>query len=72
MTEEQFKLAAELRDHIAVLREELSPVQQLLFHKLQQLDYGSFAEQQSALKSIGSIATTDLNATLQKQMPTGL
>ena len=39
------------------LREELSPVQQLLFHKLQQLDYGSFAEQQSALKSIGSITT---------------
>ena len=72
MTEEQYKLAAELRDHISVLREELSPVQQLLFHKLQQLDYGSFAEQQSALKSIGTISPTYLNVALQKQMPKGL
>lgn len=53
VAEEQFQRAAELRDHLAALREELPPRQQFLLHKLQQLDFGSPEEQLAAMKAIG-------------------
>ncbi len=55
VAEENFGLAAELRDHLKVLRESMPPTQQFLAHKLVQLDFGALAEQEEALQAIGSI-----------------
>lgn len=51
--EENFGQAAELRDHLRDVRESMPPMQQFLAHKLQQLDFGTLAEQEEALQAIG-------------------
>ena len=51
--DENFAQAAELRDHMRSLRDSMPPAQQFLAHKLQQLDFGTAAEQEEALQAIG-------------------
>lgn len=51
--EEDFIQAADLRDHLNLIRDGMPPIQQFLAHKLQQLDFGTCTEQEEALKAIG-------------------
>ena len=54
VSEEQYAEAARLKDYLTEVRMTLTPTQQFVSNKLQELDFGSFEEQQAALAAIGN------------------